>query len=41
VATVGATARLAVIDGVGHAAHLEAPDAVAEVVLDFLADAGV
>lgn len=40
VAGVGPTARLAVIDGVGHAAHLEAPEVVGETVLDFLADVG-
>jgi pimeloyl-ACP methyl ester carboxylesterase len=29
-------ARLAVIDGAGHAPHLEAPDAFCRLVLDFL-----
>ena len=33
---VGAGARHEVIDGAGHAAHLERPDAVAEVVTAFL-----
>jgi pimeloyl-ACP methyl ester carboxylesterase len=29
-------ARLAVIDGAGHAPHLEAPDAFCRLVLDFV-----
>jgi pimeloyl-ACP methyl ester carboxylesterase len=31
-------ARLAVIDGVGHAPHLEAPDAFTGLVLDFVSE---
>jgi 2-succinyl-6-hydroxy-2,4-cyclohexadiene-1-carboxylate synthase len=33
---VGTGARHEVIDGAGHAAHLERPDAVVEVVTAFL-----
>ncbi len=36
-ATAMADARLVVLDGLGHAAHLEDPAAVASVVRDFLA----
>ncbi|MGI9578852.1 MAG: alpha/beta fold hydrolase [Microthrixaceae bacterium] len=33
---IGPNARVTTIDGAGHAAHLEAPEATARVVLDFL-----
>ena len=39
VASVGANASLAVIEGAGHACHLEAPDAFAKTVTGFLAAA--
>jgi 2-succinyl-6-hydroxy-2,4-cyclohexadiene-1-carboxylate synthase len=38
-AAIGANARLAIIDGAGHACHLEAPEAWLAVVAPFLAGA--
>jgi 2-succinyl-6-hydroxy-2,4-cyclohexadiene-1-carboxylate synthase len=35
-ATIGSSARVALIPGAGHAAHLERPDEVAALVRDFL-----
>jgi pimeloyl-ACP methyl ester carboxylesterase len=37
-ACIGANARLAIIDGAGHACHMERPDAVWAAVGPFLAD---
>lgn len=36
-AAIGANAELVLIDGAGHACHLERPDAFSDVVADFLA----
>jgi 2-succinyl-6-hydroxy-2,4-cyclohexadiene-1-carboxylate synthase len=37
-AAIGSNTEVAIITGAGHAAHLEAPEVCAEVVLAFLAD---